>query len=241
MTKIEAIKKVMQDNGGTASWNIIYDNIQKYYPKAKNAKDWQAGLRGILYRELRDNRHFKKIGLSVYALRDYQEEELPNEHNKNRMHSFIEGVCLELGNLKKYLTYTADPSAVFRDNIQLGKLTSLKNFPKFTYHEIITQAKRIDVTWFNETGFMFPQKTFEIVDSPSTLANAFSRSSQLFDFRTKCYIVAPQQHKDRFDKQLLLAPYNKNPDKFTFINYDKIIELHENAVKTNKLESPIFN
>ena len=241
MTKIEAITRVMQDNGGAANWNLIYDNIEKHYPKAKKSKNWQAGIRGVLYRELNNNRHFKKIGLSIYALRDYQEEKLPNERNKNRMHSFIEGVCLELGNFKKYLTYTADPSAVFRDNIRLDKLTSLKNFPEFTYPEIITQAKRIDVVWFNQTGFRFPQKIFEVVDSPSTLTGAFNRSLQLLNFGTECYIVAPQQHKEKFDKQLRLAPFNDNPDKFRFINYDNIIELHENTVKTNKLESTIFN
>ena len=47
MTKVEAIAKVMQDNGGTASLSVIYDNICKYYPTAKVSKDWEAGLRGV--------------------------------------------------------------------------------------------------------------------------------------------------------------------------------------------------
>ncbi len=37
MTKIEAIKKLMQDNGGVASWKYIYDNIGEYYPAAKSS------------------------------------------------------------------------------------------------------------------------------------------------------------------------------------------------------------
>lgn len=49
MTKVEAIAKVMEDNGGTASLEIIYDNICKYYPNAKDSKDWEAGIRGVLY------------------------------------------------------------------------------------------------------------------------------------------------------------------------------------------------
>ena len=36
MTKVEAIKKVMEDNGGTASLDVIYNNVCKYYPNAKN-------------------------------------------------------------------------------------------------------------------------------------------------------------------------------------------------------------
>ena len=47
MTKIEAIEKVMIDNGGTASLNIIYNNICKYYPTAKDSKEWEAGIRSI--------------------------------------------------------------------------------------------------------------------------------------------------------------------------------------------------
>lgn len=31
MTKVEAIEKVMEDNGGTATLTQIYDNITKYY------------------------------------------------------------------------------------------------------------------------------------------------------------------------------------------------------------------
>ena len=62
MTKVDAIKRVMQDNGGTATWDIIYDNIEKYYPSAKASREWKAGIRGVLYRELKAQRNFKKIG-----------------------------------------------------------------------------------------------------------------------------------------------------------------------------------
>ena len=109
MTKVEAIEKVMEDNGGTATLTQIYDNITKYYPTAKDSKDWDAGLRGVLYREIRSNRTFKKLGLSIYALKDYKEEQKPNGNDNIRMHSYIEGICLELGLLNKFDTYSADP------------------------------------------------------------------------------------------------------------------------------------
>ena len=50
MTKLDAIERVMLDNGGTASWNIIYDNITKYYPSAKSSAKWKEGIRGTLLR-----------------------------------------------------------------------------------------------------------------------------------------------------------------------------------------------
>ena len=67
-TKIEAIKLVMQDNGGTATLQEIYDNAGTYYPNVDAARDWKAGLRGVLYREIRNGRTFKKIGMARYGL-----------------------------------------------------------------------------------------------------------------------------------------------------------------------------
>jgi hypothetical protein len=97
MTKVEAIKKVMQENNGTASWDFIYQNIQKYYPSIKDSAEWKAGIRGVLYREIRDNKNFKKIGLAIFALQDYKVEEKPSIQDIPRMHSYIEGICIELG------------------------------------------------------------------------------------------------------------------------------------------------
>ena len=165
MTKVEAIKKVMEDNNGTASWDILYNNIEKYYPTAKSSIEWEAGIRSVLYREIRANKNFKKIGLSVFALRDYVEEKKPDKKDVLRMHSYVEGICIELGNFKNFSTYTADPSAVFKDNIRLFDIAALKEVPQFTYSEIIQETKRIDVVWFNKKGFQFPQRIFEIVDS----------------------------------------------------------------------------
>ncbi len=240
MTKVEAIKKLMEDNQGTATWDILYENLEKYYPTVKSSEDWEAGVRGVLYREIRNNKSFKKIGLGIFALKEYTQEEQPKKEDTIRMHSFIEGICLELGNFKNYLTYTADPSAVFRDNIRLLHLAKMKNMPDFTYPEIIQETKRIDVVWFNEKGLQFPQKVFEVVDSLGTLSGAFNRSLQLLNFRTEFYIVAPEQHRNKFNQTINLEPYHSNKDKFKFINYDEIISLYENAERVNQLERKIF-
>jgi len=240
MTKVEAIKKVMEDNNGTASWYILYNNVEKYYPAVKASIEWEAGIRGVLYREIRNNKNFKKIGLSLFALKDYVEEKKPDKKDTVRMHSYIEGICVELGNFKNFNTYTADPSAVFKDNIRLFDITALKDMPHFTYPELVQETKKIDVVWFNKKGFQFPQKVFEVVDSIGTLTGAFNRSLQLLNFRTEFYIVAHEQHRAKFEKTVQLEPYNRNIDSFKFINYDDIIALYENAEKVNKLEMKIF-
>lgn len=240
MTKVEAIEQLMRDNGGTANWALIYKNICKYYPAAKDSKDWEAGLRGVLYREIKNKRHFKKIGLSIYALADYEEQLKPTEEDRIRMHSYIEGICIELGNLMQFNTYTADPTALYRDNLQLNSFVTIHDLPLFSYPQILTEARRIDVIWLNKSGLQFPQKVFEIVDSVSTLTGAFNRSLQLKNFNTEFYVVAPQKHYAKYKQTLDLEIYQQTHDRFKFINYENIINFYEIAAKYGKLESKIF-
>ena len=82
LTKVEAIINVMKDHNGIANWKILYNELEKYYPKIKNQKGWTAGVRGVLYREIKNNRNFKKIDDGIFALLDYDEKNLLiNEEN----------------------------------------------------------------------------------------------------------------------------------------------------------------
>jgi hypothetical protein len=240
MTKVEAVQKVMEDNNGTASLEIIYQNIEKYYPTAQNSNEWEAGIRGVLYREIQNNKRFKKIGLSIYALKDYVEEQKPQKDDIIRMHSYIEGICIEIGNFKSFETYTADPSANYRDNLNLYNIATMNEIPLFSYNEIVQETKRMDVIWFNSRGLYFPQKVFEVIDSIGTLNGAFNRCLQLKNFRTEFFIVAPEQHRNKFNQTMNLETYRESNERFKFINYDEIIELYDNASRVNKIESKIF-
>ncbi len=230
MTKVEAIESVLRENGGSANLSVIYHKIPKFYPKAKESKEWEAGIRGVLYRELREGQCFKKIGLSIYALKNYRENLLPKPSDKVKMHSFMQGICLELGNARSYLTYTADQSKLYRDNVYLRDIANLKNLPNFTYKEIINETRRIDVLWFNNAKCAFPQCAFEIVDSVSTLNNAFNCCLQLKAFATKFYIVAPQIHRKKFEQNLELEIYRDKKDFFEFVAYDEMLTTYEHFV-----------
>lgn len=74
MTKVDAIKKVLEDNNGVAIWSVIYNQIEKYYPEIRKPKDWKAGVRGVLYRDIGKN--FKMLEEGVIALIDYDENNL---------------------------------------------------------------------------------------------------------------------------------------------------------------------
>lgn len=240
MTKVEAIEKVMIDNGGAASLDIIYNNICKYYPTAKDSKEWEAGIRGVLYREIRNGRRFKKIGLSIYAISNYQAEQKPKQSDTIRMHSYIEGICIELGNFNGYLTYTADPSATYRDNLKLSDFATIHEMPDFSYKGIINEAKRIDVIWFNKRGYAFPKRVFEVVDSIGTLNGAFNRSLQLKNFITDFVIVAPEKHHEKFNQTIDMEIYLPQKERFSFVNYDDIMELYETTARKNQIETKLF-
>jgi len=240
MTKVEAIKKVLEDFNGIATWEQIYNNIEKYYPAAKISKAWQEGIRGVLYREIKKKKHFKKIGLGIFALKDYKEEPKPTLKETQKIHSYIEGICLELGNFEKFATYTADPSAQFKNNIILANLATIKNLPGFTYSDILREIERIDVIWFNKKGLMFPQKTFEVVNSVGTLSEAFNRSAQLLNFKTDFFIIGPKKHYEKFNQKLNLEPYVRFKERYKFKDYDTLISFYEKSVELNKVKNDFF-
>lgn len=237
MTKVEAIERVLRDNGGAASLSYIYDNIEHYYPGVKEPREWEAGIRGVLYRDV--GKRFKRVGLSLYAIADYEEEKTPKK-DKVRMHSFIEGICIEWGNFKNFKTYTADPSALYRDNIKLKDIATMPELPPFTYPEILQEVKHIDILWFNQKSFMFPQYAIEVVDSIGTLNNAFNRCLQLQNMHTKFIIVAPEKHREKYKQTLRLETYQREQHRFRFLNYDDLQKIYHHSAQLRELEANIF-
>jgi len=237
MTKVEAIVKLMEDNKGTATWDFIYTNIEKYYPAAKSSKVWQAGIRGVLYREIKNNRYFKKIGLGIFALKDYKEEAIKDITEKNpvRMHSFIEGICLELGNFEGFDTYTPDSTANFKDNITLSHLRTMNSLPIFTYQDVIETVKRIDVLWFNKSGFKYPKRAFEIVESIGTLGDALNRTYQLVEFNLDFHIIGSKDNQGRFKNRIMKEPYIKVTDRYKYQSFEEIIDYYNKRLELEKL------
>jgi hypothetical protein len=242
VTKVEAIKRVLEEFNGVATWEQIYNNIEKYYPSAKASKAWKEGLRGVLYREIKKGKNFKRIGLGIYALKDYEEEPKPTIKQTQRIHSYIEGICLEIGKFKGFDVYTPDKTALFKDRIFLGDIATLKDMPPFTYQKIIEEVRRIDVIWFNkkEEGFQFPQRAFEIVNSPKTLTYALNRCLLLFNFQTKFMIIGPEEFKHKFLDAINKPPYLQFKSRFDYKDYDLVIQMYESSIRHNEIEEKFF-
>jgi len=175
ITKIEALKKLMKDNGGIASWGDIYDNIEKYRPGTTDGENWQEGLRGVLSPDIRAKKNFKRIGFGTFALLEYEyeHEKQPVEIKQDavRWHSYIQGMMVKIGNHQGFDTYCSDPKKEYLEDTPINRIATIPRaeFPRFTHSEINEIAKEIDVIWFNKEGSKFPRKVIEVGDNTATL------------------------------------------------------------------------
>ncbi len=236
-TKVEAIKKIIQEFEGVVNWEQIYNNIEKYYPAAKVSKEWKAGIRGVLYREIRNKKHFKKVGLGLYALANYQEENILEEKkDKVKIHNFIQGVLVETGNRENFETYTPDKSKKYKENIHLFQIQTLKEVPEFTYKELINDIKWVDVLWFSKEKLKFPIKIFEVIDSIGTLSKSLNRVLQLKSFNVEIFIVAPKEFEEKCNAEINKQVYNEFRNRFRFINYELVKKWYKLAIEKEKLK-----
>jgi hypothetical protein len=236
VTKVDAIKKVIRDFGGVANWKQIYEHIDKYYPAVRVSKQWKAGIRGVLYREIKNKRNFKKVSLGLYALKEYKEESILEERkNKIKIHNFIQGVLVETGNREKFETYTPDKSKKYKENIHLFQIQTLNELPEFTYPELTNDIKWIDVLWFSKEKLKFPVKIFEVVDSIGTLSKSLSRCLQLKNFNVEIFIVSPKKYKSKYDAEIGKKLYNEFRDRFRFIDYELVKKWYKLAKEKEKL------
>lgn len=60
ITKVQAIEKVIELCGGSATWDDIYSKAELFYPDIKSSNEWKAGIRGVIYREIKNKRSFER-------------------------------------------------------------------------------------------------------------------------------------------------------------------------------------
>ncbi len=152
------------------------------------------------------------------------------------MHSYIEGIMVELGNYEQFDTYCTDSTAEFQANIFIRQLTTINEFPEFTYSEINKIAKRIDVTWFNKKGYQFPRKVIEVVDSIGTLGESLNRIYQLKEFKTEFLVLHPENHHLKIEQMIEREPYSILKDRFVVKNYDEIINYYNKRLELEKIK-----
>lgn len=248
----EAIITVVEKNGGSATLKELYQNVPKIREVSPHL-DANHIIRAFLRRMTRISGKLKRIGLGIYALPDIKLEptlfdkiqegktktEIFEDISDADLHSYVEGMLLELGNIYGYLTYTADPSAMFSGK-PLAKFATIEDFPHFTSPTLLDIAKAIDVIWFKKRALVvMPKHTFD-VEKTTDFSKALHRAYQLRDFKTTFYVVSPIKREEQFKKKLTTDPYEEISDRFFFCSFEEIFLLYEAASKHSELVAEII-
>lgn len=248
----DAIIRVVNECGGSATLKEIYQNVPQIREVSPDL-DVNHIIRAFLRRMTRTSNKLKRIGLGIYALPDIKLEqtlfdEIQEGKNVKEMfkgigdielHSYIEGMLLELGNIYGYLTYTADPSGMFGGKL-LGKFATVENFPDFTTATLLNIAKTIDVIWFVKRSLIImPKHTFD-VEKTTDFTKALHRAYQLRDFKTTFYAVSKIEKNQQFQKKINTDPYKEITDRFFFRSFEDVFLLYEAAIKHSELKERII-
>lgn len=232
----EAIEKIMINHGYFATLKQLYEETPKLKTFIGKTPD-----RTINERVQRDKR-FTKIMPGLWALTEYLDK-LP-EHLNPRIkkseqekvavsHSLMQGYLIEIGNIKGYSTFTLDKNGLFL-NKRLADIISFQSCPKFTYKKVIRRVQYIDVIWFNQRGY--PSNVIEVEHS-TNFRNAFLKFLELQDFVTKMIIVAPQERREQFDREIMSTPFEMINKKIKFTSYDDVEKIYSTSMALKSLKN----
>lgn len=234
ITFSQAIEQVMLNNGYYAPLKLIYKEFSKY-----REKTWKTPDYTIQERVQRD-KIFTKIWYWVYALTEFldklpkEKEAKTIEEKKERMHSRLQWMLIEIWNMNWYDTYTPDKNWIFW-NKEIWKIATLEKIPNFTYENIINSSIRfVDVIWFNERWF--PAKLIEVENSTDFRA-WFIKMNEIQDFRTDFLFIAPEKRKNKFETERTKVAFKNIKDRCIFKTYEFVENWYNNQMEWKKFQS----
>jgi hypothetical protein len=239
MYQYEVVIKIMEENGGYATLNHLYQNVLKKPGFNSDAQNSFANIRRIV----QQREEIFKIKPGLWALEDYRnrlpgqiaaliEEEKKGE--KEFSHYYYQGLLVEIGNLKNFKTYIPpqDKNKPYLDK-KLKDVSSLYKLLNFTYEEIVNRIKSIDVIWINNK--CFPEAVFEVEHS-TNFKNSLIKFSELSYFNANMQIVAPKERKNHFKEVLRLDIFENIKERVKFWDYDTLEEYYASVSKAMILE-----
>lgn len=243
MTQLEAVIQAMMENGGYATLGHLYRTATRMPGSSWGTRTPFASIRRILQVS---PRHFFKIRPGLWALVSERERVLKHlnlsgtpspEKVEQFNHSYYQGLLLQIGNLRKYETFvpSQDKNKPFLSG-KLSDVSTLREFPGFTYERLLNRARTIDVTWFNERGF--PYAFFEVEHS-TDIRNSLQKFVQFQDFRVKFRIVADKARQREFAKWLEDANFRPIRSEVEFLDYEKLSSWHSKTAEIVALEEAI--
>ena len=224
----------MRANGGYATLQQLNMLVDFSTWKTKTP---EASIRRIV----QENDEFFRIQPGLWALREY-ENEVNKKFNiiKSNVesvsqftHSYYQGIIVEIGNIKKLGTYVPpqDKNKLFLEK-KLSDIITVHDIYKFTYDDIIRNAKTVDAIWFNKRKM--PCAFYE-VEHTTNIKNSLNKFFELQDFRAKFYIVADKARKRQFEDVIGASIYNPIREMVGFVSYDDLVKQYSNESKIKRV------
>ena len=164
-TQERQVIESMRRNGGYATFGQLNRLVDFSTWKTKTP---QATVRRIV--QVSDA--FFKIQPGLWALKEFESDistkfQLKTQDKKQAAlftHSYYQGLIVEIGNMRNHQTYipAQDKNHLFLEK-PLKDMASICEIPVFSYPEILSRAKTVDVIWFNERRL--PHSFFEVEHS----------------------------------------------------------------------------
>jgi hypothetical protein len=241
MKQHEAVIAAMKLNGGYATFGQLYQSAPKIPGSVWGTKTPFASIRRIV----QTHKEFFKVRSGLWALTSEKDrvtrlfdDQLESKSEREYSHYFFQGLVVEIGNFKGFQTFipAQDKNKPFAQK-KLGDVSSLPKMYEFTYTEVLSRAKTIDVAWVNSRKY--PDSFFEIEHS-TDVYNSLIKFVELQDFRAKFYIVADSRRKKEFDNKISYSAFSSIKPYVKFLNYDSVSELHTKVSESALAEQTLL-
>lgn len=244
MKQYEAVIKVMGESGGYSTLAHLYQNVLKVPRCQWKTKTPFASIRRIV----QDDRFFFKIRPGLWALNSHRHlippEMLATKHETPRQidfsHSYYQGLLVQLGNLRNFETFIPpqDKNKIFLGKERLGNMASRTNMYPFTYDNIVSRAKAIDVVWINSRKM--PAFVFEVEHS-TDMKNSLVKFVELQDFRTDMVIVSDKSRLKQYELTLSMNAFKSIKDFVRFWSYQQLSQLHSKSFELKAIQDTLQN
>lgn len=241
MTQSEAVFKTIDRLGGIATLGQLYQETFRIKDCKWGTKTPFASIRRIV-QDLDKKGILIKLRPGLYAIPTQNTIRLQATSDKPEAnaftHSYYQGLLVEIGKMEHYSTYipAQDKNKKFLTNT-LGAVADTIALPDFTYKDILSRARTIDVLWFNNRHFI--NSAFEIEHS-TDIQNSLLKFVELQDFNIKFSIIADDKRENEFNKKINYTAFESIRDRVKFHSYSEISDLHSNLSRLHALNSSIL-
>ena len=148
-------------------------------------------------------------------------------------HSDLQAKLILIGSYLGFRTYTPDRG---RNSIYgiLGELCSENQIPEGSIPQMHVDTVRfIDVIWFDDEGF--PTHGFEVEHS-TDITKGLLRLFQVHKLRIKMFIIAEEENRGKFKREVNKNPFHKLKEEYIFKNYEELDEFFESVKSFTKVQ-----